>query len=415
VVNYYTLDDVETEDRLVLMRSDLNTPVDKDGNLIERVRLEEATVSLRDLSDARTVIISHQGRVGRPDFIELEKHASILSQLLNRNVKYVPDIIGPQALNDIKNLKKGEILLLDNLRILSEENLELPMEEAAKTLFVKKLYPLFDLFVLDAFPTAHRSHPSIVGFPFYIPAIAGRLIIRELKGLTRITRFEKGPYTTVLGGTKVGDRIEAMTALIKNGKADKVLTTGRLGLLFLSAAGRLSIPLSDEESKYLAAARYLLDEYPSVIEMPHDLAYMGPNGQRKEADVKSVPKDSMVLDIGEKTIRRYSRIIKSSGTVFISGPPSAFEIKGFELGTEELLLSVAKSSATSIVSGGHLSTAMQRLKIANWIDHVSTAGGALIQYLSGKPLPLFEALEYSASRIEKNAYPEKVILRQQEI
>ncbi len=415
MVNYYTLDDIETEDRRVLMRSDLNTPVDKNGDLIERVRLEEATVSLRDLADARTVVISHQGRVGRPDFIELEKHATILSQLLNREVKYTADIIGPEAINKIKSLKKGEILLLDNLRLLSEENLELEMEDAARTLFVKKLYPLFDLFVLDAFPTAHRSHPSIVGFPYYIPTIAGRLIIRELKGLTRISRFEKGPYVTVLGGTKVGDRIEAMTALIKNGKADKVLVTGRLGLLFLNAAGKLSVQLSDEETRYLAAARYLLDEYPSIIEMPHDLAYRGTDGERKEVEVKSVPKGVRILDIGEKTIKRYSRIIKGSGTVFISGPPSAFEIKGFELGTEELLLSVAKSSATSIVSGGHLSTAMQKLKIGNWIDHVSTAGGALIQYLSGKPLPLFQALEYSASRIEKNEYQEKVILRQQEI
>ncbi|MEM0122953.1 MAG: phosphoglycerate kinase [Conexivisphaerales archaeon] len=415
MVSYYTLDDVETEDKLVLMRSDLNTPVDKSGNLIEKVRLEEAAVSLRDLSDAMTVIISHQGRVGRPDFIELEKHAAILGQLLNREVKYVDDIIGPKAIGEIKNLKRGEILLLDNLRLLAEENLELSMEEAANTIFVKKLYSMFDLFVLDAFPTAHRSHPSIVGFPYYIPAIAGRLIVRELKGLTRITQFEKGPYTTVLGGTKVGDRIEAMTALIKNGKADKVLSTGRLGLLFLIAAGKLSQQLSDEEARYLAAARYLLDEYPSVIEMPHDLAYMDADGQRKEAEVKSVPKGVKVLDIGEKTIKRYSRIIKGSGTVFMSGPPSAFEVKGFELGTEELLLSVAKSSATSIVSGGHLSTAMQRLKISNWIDHVSTAGGALIQYLSGKPLPLFEALEYSASRIKENQYQEKVIWRQQEI
>ncbi len=415
MIDYYTLDDIETEGKRVLIRVDLNTPVDKSGELIERVRLEEATVSLRDLSNSITVVISHQGRVGRPDFIELEKHAAILSQLLNREVKYTPDIIGPDAINKIKSLKKGEILLLDNLRLLSEENLELTIEEAAHTLFVKKLYPLFDLFVLDAFPTAHRSHPSIVGFPYYIPTIAGRLIVRELKGLTRISRFEKGPYITVLGGTKVGDRIEAMTALIKNGKADKVLTTGRLGLLFLSAAGKLNVKLSDEEARYLAAARYLLDEYPSVIEMPHDLAYMGEDGQRKESEIKSTPAGAKILDIGEKTIKRYTRIIKGGGTVFMSGPPSAFEIKGFELGTEELLLSLAKSSATSIVSGGHLSTAMQKLKIGNWIDHVSTAGGALIQYLSGKQLPLFQALEYSASRIKNGEYQEKVILREQEI
>jgi phosphoglycerate kinase len=400
---YLTIDDVSTNGKAVLLRADLNTPVDGDGKLIERLKLEEAVVSINDFKDAKLVVISHQGRVGRDDFIELRQHAGVLSELLQREVKFVPDVMGPTAIQSIKEMKDGEILMLDNLRLMAEENTEIDMVQAANSHMVRRLAGLFDLFVLDAFPTAHRSHPSIVGFPYFLPTVAGRLIIKELKALNMISMVEKGPYTTMLGGAKINDRLESIISLIRNHKADKVLLSGTIGLSFLKAAGRIDGYDDLFDNSTIGACAALLEEFGDLLELPVDLAYED-NGERKEVPVAELPRGVSVLDIGSSTVDRFSKIIRSSGTVFVSGTPGVFERKNFDVGTREILMAVAKSAGTTIVSGGHTSTAVKRLNIPNWIDYISTSGGALIQYLSGKPLPLFEALKYSAQRLKDGGY-----------
>ncbi len=219
--------------------------------------------------------------------------------------------------------------------------------------------------------------------------------------LERIFAVEKGPYVTVLGGAKVTDRIEAIDALIANNRADNVLLSGLVALVFLKSKGRYRGVLKVEnEQKMLLKARQLLDDHPQAFQLPIDVAVRS-DGERREMDVSEVTEKMEVLDVGTKTIDRYSRVIKGAGTVFMSGPPGAFEYGEFALGTEMLLKAMGDSFGTTIVSGGHLSAALYRYGVHESIDHVSTAGGALVQYLAGKRLPLMDALERAAAKWAK--------------
>jgi phosphoglycerate kinase len=402
VVEFLTVDDFDVAGKTVFVRVDINTPVDPEtGALLENHRLREASFTVKTLSKARVVLGSHQGRVGRYDYISLHQHAKTLSEILGKEVKFVEDVFGEAARERIRSLRDGDVLLLDNLRFAAEENFEFSPEEAKNTHMVRRLAPLFDLCVLDAFPTAHRSHPSIVGFAELVPTCAGYLVAKELKSLNRVVVTSKAPYTAVLGGSKVSDRLEAITALINNGRADNVLLTGLIGLVFLRAAGVLKKPLEADLEKYVSKAAAVYGEHREKFLLPEDVA-VEVDGERVEVPAGEVEDAAAVRDIGEKTIKRYSKIIKSSGTIFISGPPGMFEKKGFERGTDELLLAAASSLGTSIVSGGHLSAALERLGVKDWIDHVSTAGGALVLYLAGQRLPLIEALVRSMRRVKRS-------------
>ena len=393
------LEDIEPEGKTVLLRVDMNTPVDPTtGKLMELNRIAEASVTIRDLRRSKVVVASHQGRVGRNDFISLEQHAAALSKLLGNKVRFVDDIFGPTAREAIGSLSEGEVLLLDNLRLAAEENQEFTPKDAANTVMVQRLYKQFDAFVLDAFPTAHRSSPSIVGFAELLPTCGGRLVAKELKALNRILTIAKGIYTTVLGGAKISDRLEAIDTLIENKRADKVLLTGLIANIFLQASDQIKEPLGiPSEDKYLKKAKQLLADYPGVFELPVDIAILE-NGSRLEIPVRDLKSGQTILDIGSRTIDSYSRIIRGSGTVFMSGPPGYFENPDFGKGTEELLRAMASSLGTTIISGGHLTAALERYGVREWIDHVSTAGGALVLFLAGKKLPLFEALDRAARR-----------------
>jgi phosphoglycerate kinase len=408
--DFLTIEDLEPQGKTILVRADLNTPVDSKGKLIERMRIEESAVTLRDLSKSKVVVCSHQGRVGRSDYIAMDQHAQALSEILGKKVEFIDDVHGPAARKRISELNEGEILMLDNLRFCAEEAQEYSPEQAVKTQIVMKLAPLFDGFILDAFPTAHRAHPSIVGFPEVLPTAGGRLVAKELKAVSRIQQVEKGPFIAVLGGSKVSDRLEAITALIENKRADKVLLCGLAALAFLKAAGKYKpdLAISDGQTAVSKASK-LLEEYPDVFEMPLDLAIEDEGGGRKEVDVDSLPSNAKALDIGTKTIHSYEKVIRSGGTVFMSGPAGAFERPEFGKGTEELLRILATSYGTTIVSGGHLSTALKVFNIHSWIDHVSSAGGALILYLAGKELPLIKSLQKSAKKYKSKEYEEKRI------
>ena len=398
-IKMLTLEDLELEDRRVFLRVDINTPVHPDtGALIEQARLEEATATIRDLSRSKVVVASHQGRVGRSDYTSLDRHAEALQGIIGKPVRFVPDVFGPEALREIDSLASGEVLVLDNLRFTAEENQEYKPADAEKTFLVNRIQKHIDACALDAFSTAHRSSPTIVGFAGLVPTCAGRTVGRELRMLDRIVSVEKGPYVTVLGGAKVNDRLEAIDALVANNRADKVLLCGLVGLVFLKAAGKYRGDLKiDGEQKSLLKARELIDEDPERFAMPIDVG-IKVDGSRQDLDVKEVTAQSQVLDIGPKTVESYERYIKGAGTVFMSGPPGAFEWDEFSYGTEHLLKCLASSFATTIVSGGHLSSALRKYQIHDQIDHISTAGGALVQYLAGKRLPLIDALERAAEK-----------------
>ena len=394
-----TLGDFDLKGKTVLLRVDMNCPIDSaTGEITGSKRIEEATETIKALSEAKVVVVSHQGRVGNTDYIGMEPHAKILEKLLGKKIKYVEDVIGSLARSEIKNMKNGDIILLDNLRFCAEENYEFSPEEAASTIMVKRLGGLFDLCVLDSFPSAHRSHPSLVGFSHVIPACAGKIVEREVRKLEEILTVAKAPHVIVLGGSKVTDRLEAIKMLIKRGRADQILLTGLIGNVFMRAQARIKYPLGIKgEEEAVAKAHALMGEYPDVFFTPVDVA-INNDGQRVELDVRQLAKGDQILDLGQKTIEHYSKIIASAGTVFISGPPGFFEKEDFSYGTKEMLKAVAGSMATTIVSGGHLTSALKKYGLAEKITHISTAGGALVLYLTGETLPMIQSLEAAAKR-----------------
>ena len=394
-----TLDDFDLKGKTVFLRVDMNCPIDPDTlEILGTKRIEETIETLESLKDAKVVVASHQGRVGNNDYTGMDKHAKVLEKLMNRKIKYVEDTIGKAAQDAIKDLEDGDILVLDNLRLCAEENYEFSPENAAKTIMVSRLSKLFDLCVLDSFPSAHRSHPSIIGFPQVLPACAGRIVEREVRNLDEIMTVAKAPHVIVLGGSKVPDRLEAIKQLIQNGRADHVLLTGLIGNVFMRAQARIKSPLGlKREEEVVAKAHTLIGEYPDVFATPVDIA-IDKDGERVEMDVREMGKGDKIFDLGPKTIEYYSKLISGAGTVFISGPAGFFEKENFSYGTKALLNSVANSMATTIVSGGHLTTALKQQGLADKINHISTAGGALVLYLTGEKLPMIKALEDAATR-----------------
>ena len=398
-MKFLTIDDFDFKGKTVFLRVDMNCPIDPETLEISGTkRIEETVETIDALNNAKIVIASHQGRVGNKDYTSMEKHAEVLEKLLNRKVTYVNDVMGSAAQNEIKKLNDGEILLLDNLRLCAEENYEFSGSNAAKTIMVRRLSKLLDLCVLDSFPSAHRSHPSIVGFPYVLPACAGRLVEKEVKKLDEIMGVAKAPHVLVLGGKKVEDRLEAIRLLIENGRADHVLLTGLIGNVFLRAQGRIRSTLGiKREDEIVAKAHTLIGEFPDVFSTPVDVA-VEQNGKRVELDIRELNKDDEIYDLGPKTIEHYGKIISEAGTVFISGPAGFFEKEDFGYGTKALLEVVAASKATTIVSGGHLSSALKKFGLVEKITHISTAGGALVRYLTATKLPMIKALEESAEK-----------------
>ena len=399
-----TLDDLDTTGKTVFLRVDMNVPIHPQKlDIIEHSRINEASITIRDLNRSKVVVGSHQGRVGRYDYISMEQHARVLEKILGKKVDYVEDVMGPEARKRISNMSDGDVLILDNLRFCAEENYEFAPAEAAKTVMVRRLSELFDLCVLDCFPSAHRSHPSIVGFPYILPACGGRLVANEVNSLDNILTVAKAPFIIVLGGAKIADRLEAINTLIQSGRADQVLLTGLISNLFLSAHGKMKRNKAIVKEDFLIEkAQKLILKYPNVFTTPLDFA-VEKNGKRMEKDIEDLDENDVVLDIGRKTVENYARIIKGAGTVFMSGPAGAFERPDYSFGTENLLKAVASSMSTTIVSGGHLTAALQKFGLSEQIDHVSTAGGALVLYLAGKRLPMIEVLEMASQRDDKKS------------
>ena len=396
-VKVLTLDDFNLKGKTVFLRVDMNCPIDpKTLEISGTRRIEEAIETLQSLKEAKVVVASHQGRVGNNEYTGMDKHVKILERLMGKKIKYVEDVIGEAAQNAIKNLDDGDILLLDNLRLCAEENYEFAPENAAKTIMVSRLSKLFDLCVLDSFPSAHRSHPSIVGFPHVLPACAGRIVEREVRNLDEIMTVAKAPHVIVLGGSKVPDRLEAIKMLIQNGRADHILLTGLIGNVFMRAQARIKSSLDiKREDEVVAKAHALIGDYPDVFATPVDIA-IDKEGERVEMDVREISKGEKIYDLGPKTVEYYSKLIAGAGTVFISGPAGFFEKENFSYGTNALLNSVSNSMATTIVSGGHLTTALKQQGLTEKINHISTAGGALVLYLTGEKLPMIKALEDAA-------------------
>jgi len=402
-VGILTLDDFDVNGKTVLLRVDMNCPIHPEtGEILGTKRIEQVVETINALDGAKIVVISHQGRVGRDDFVGMEEHAKQLEKFSGKKVKYVADVIGSLAQEEIKKMDGSEIILLDNLRLCAEENYEFSLEESKRTIMVQRLKDLFELFILDSFPSAHRTHPSLVGFAQVLPTCAGRLLENEVKQLESILTVAKSPFTVVLGGSKVDDRLKAIKLLIKKERADHVLLTGVIANVFLRAQGRIKFPLNiKDEDELVSEAHSLIGEHPDVFSTPVDIA-VNKDANRVEIDVRELTKDDDIYDIGTKTVEHYTKMITSAGTVFMSGPAGFFEKPNFQDGTKSLLESISESMATSIISGGHLTSALKQYNLNEKVNHVSTAGGALVRYLTGQKLPMLKCLEDAAERFSKD-------------
>jgi phosphoglycerate kinase len=398
-----TLDEVRWAGRTVLLRLDLNSPIDPFSNqILDDKRFREHLPTLERLQDGKVVVITHQSRPGKKDFTTLEAHAARLGRLLHRPVRYLDDIIGARARDAVKGLSSGDILMLENVRFSSEENLKLKPEEAAKTVLVRGLAAMGDLFVNDAFGTAHRSQPTMVGLPLALRSVAGLLMEKEVSMLSRALAGTQRPVTAVMGGTKVDDSIAVMAHMLDHGIADAVIVTGVVANVFLIAQGyNIGDPSTQlihnlEYLKEIGLARELLERHGPKILVPSWVAVRR-NGERAEFPVDAIPRDTPVMDLGMDAIEEMAGRIRGSGTVIFNGPAGVFEDEAFALGTIELLNATARVPF-SVIGGGHTGAMVEKLGLGGKITHVSTGGGACIEFLTGKKLPAVAALEISKQR-----------------
>jgi phosphoglycerate kinase len=399
------MDDVILDNKRVLVRVDFNSPMDPSGNILDDKRIKSHLDTLRALEDCRVVLMAHQSRAGKKDYTTLEAHARQATRLLRRDVVYIDDIFGSHARDAIKSLIPGEVILLENTRFYAEENMNRTPADHAKSHMVKKLAPLFDLFINDAFAVSHRSHCSVVGFTEVLPSIAGILMDKEITALDKGMKGNEHPTVFSLGGTKADDSIKVTKNVLGRGGADKILTSGVVATVFMMAAG---IDVGDANRKFVEDQEYLeqipiaaklLKEYPGKIAMPVDVA-LNKNGERVEVAVDTLPTDLPIADIGLETIVNYSKDLKDARVTVTNGPTGIFEQEKFRLGTAELL-KAATQSGYSIVGGGHSIAAIDQLGLESKFSHVSMGGGASITYLSGEPLPGIEALKKAALRMRK--------------
>ncbi|MEM2103461.1 MAG: phosphoglycerate kinase [Candidatus Bathyarchaeia archaeon] len=406
MAKYLTLDDVNVENKVVIVRVDFNSPVDPETKkVLDDTRIKaHGETTLKELSEkkAKTVVLAHQGRKGDPDFTSLRQHAEILSKVLGKPVKFVDDVFGEKAQKAIKELKGGEILVLDNVRNFAGETKEGTPEEHSKTELVKALAPLADLFVNDAFAAAHRAHVSMVGFTAALPSVAGRIMERELKSLSRVLENPEKPCVYVLGGAKADDSLEISKYVLENNVADYVLTGGVVGHVFLAAKG---VNLGNPNMKFLEdkkllglvpGIKELMQKYMDKIKVPADVAVEVAK-KRVEIPVEKLPTDHPIFDVGKNTVENYAKIIRGAKSIVVSGPMGVFENSEFIYGTKKILEEIASSKAFSLAGGGHTIAALQELGLSNKISYVSTAGGALIEFLMGKKLPGVSALEKAAA------------------
>ena len=407
MTEYLTLDDLEVKGKTVLVRVDFNSPVDPNTKRIledTRIRAHGET-TIKELSEkgAKVVVMAHQGRRGDPDFIPLKQHAEILGKILGKPVKYVDDVFGEKAKSEIRKLKSGGILVLDNVRDFAGETKEGTAEDHAKTDLVKNLAPLADFFVNDAFAAAHRAHVSIIGFTAVLPSAAGRIMERELKSLSRVIERPEKPCVFILGGAKADDSLEISKYVLDNKLADFILTGGVVGQVFLAArnvdlgAGNMEFIKKQELMDLIPGIRELENKYPSNIKTPKDVAVEA-NGKRKELLIDRLPTNLSIFDIGAKTVADYSKVIAEAKSIVVSGPMGVYENSEFSFGTKSILREIAQSKAFSLAGGGHTIGALQEFGLTKKISYISTAGGALIEFLMGKKLPGVVALEKAALR-----------------
>jgi len=401
-MNKKTVRDVDVSRKRALVRVDFNVPTDKStGEITDdtRIRASLPTINYLIDHDARVILLSHLGRPNGKvnDKLRLRPVAERLQQLLGKPVQYVGETVGPKAVEAVNRLEPGSVLLLENVRFY-------PGEEANDPEFAGQLASLADVFVNDAFGTAHRAHASTEGVAHRLPAVAGLLMERELDFLGRATTNPEHPYVAIIGGAKVSDKIGVLQQLLNT--VDKLIIGGGMANTFLTAKG-FSMGSSLVEQDQVAKATEIMQvagDRGVELLLPVDVAvadHFGADATRQVVELSPdiqelrsvIPEGEMALDIGPTTVANFTEALRDCKTIVWNGPMGVFEFPNFAIGTTMIADAVAGSGAVTIIGGGETVAAVEQAGVADRITHISTGGGASLEFLEGKELPGVAALQ----------------------
>ncbi len=399
-IDYTSFKDVDLKGKKVLIRVDINSNINIEKmEITKSPRIGVLVPFLRDIySESAVIIMAHQSRPGNDDFTDLDIHAKEIEKQLGRPVKFVKDIYGEEAINAIKELIPGEVLVLNNIRKYEAEMKNYnDFSEAENTEMVKTLFPLVDYVIVDAFGAAHRAHASIVGWP---RMLAGPITDKELENLKKIIEAPDKPMAMLIGGAKAIDKFKAMKYNFDNEKLDYALCSGLTAILIFEALGKdmgeinHKIIANDlEANKDMIIETY--QNYKNKIILPDDLI-IDDNGNRKTITIDEAGTyNTTTGDIGSKTVEKFKEIMNKCKTIIANGPPGIFEKEVFRDSTNEMVEAMAeatKKGALTIIGGGEMGAAAEMSGKADGVSFISTAGGAMLEILSGKDLPMIRAL-----------------------
>jgi len=407
-----TLDNVNVDNKTVLVRVDINSPLRPDTKaFLDTTRIKAIVPTLNRLIGAKVVLLAHQSRPGKNDFTTTLGHSRELGRILGRPIKWVDDLAGEKAMNAIESLKVGEILMLNNVRMYDEElNSKGNFHQLSETTIVQNLASVADLFVYDAFACAHRSTATGVGFTHLIPCVAGEVMNNEITKLDLALQNPARPCLAVLGGIKVDDSIAVADHMLRNNICDEFWATGGVANLLLELSGYnigsvnhdfLVKELGKNWHQTVETAKALIVDFKEKIHLPVDVA-ANIEDNRVDIEVEKLPIEAPIFDLGIQSIRNLSAAIKNAGTVHLNGPAGVFERPDFAFGTIEMLNACAESKAYVVVGGGHTATLIVKHGLRNKMGHLSTGGGACLDYIAGKILPAVASLEASANAFTLN-------------
>ena len=392
-MNKKTVKDIDLKGKKVFVRCDFNVPMDENQNITDNTRIKAALPTIKYLleQNCKIILASHLGRPKgevKPEF-SLKPVAKELSKLLGKDIIMANDVIGEDATSKAENLKEGEIMLLENVRFHREETDNDPE-------FAKKLASMAEIFVNDAFGTAHRAHASTTGIADYIPGVAGFLIEKELKFLGNAINNPERPFVAILGGAKVSDKIGVIDSLLD--KVDTLMISGGMAYTFFKAQGyNVGNSLCEVEKTDLALEEMKKAKAKGVkLLLPIDTKIgkeFKPDTESKTVAWTEIPDEWEGFDIGEKTIEMFKKELQNAKTVIWNGPLGLFEFDQFAIGTNEIAKTLADLDATTIIGGGDSAAAVTKAGLADKMTHISTGGGASLEFLEGKKLPGIECLQ----------------------